>query len=104
MKLVSNLLWNTSILKAHSPAVVDGKVVIGGGEPKSLNIIAGSTLEVDDKVWTEDFELAAQGLIADGAITIVEGVKLSKADKAKAKKAKAAALKAQLAALDAEED
>ena len=104
MKIKSNLEWNTSILKAHSPAVVDGRVVIGGGEPKSLNIIAGSTTEVEDKVWLEDFKVAAQDLIEAGAIAVVEDVKLSKVDKAKANKAKAAALKAQLKALEAEED
>jgi hypothetical protein len=104
MKIKSNLEWNVGILKAHAPAVQDGKVVIGGGEPKALNIVAGSTIELNDQEWTEDFAVAAQELIDEGALTIVEDVKLSKEDKTKAKKAKIAAAKAALKALEADED
>jgi 3-phosphoglycerate kinase len=104
MKIKSNVIWNLGILKAHQPSVKDGKVVIGGGMPKSLNIVAGSTIELNDQEWLDDFAEASKDLIEDGALTIVEDVKLSKEDKAKAKKAKSAKLKAEIKALDAEED
>tara|TARA_R110000744_G_scaffold208461_11_gene327191 strand:+ start:7664 stop:8002 length:339 start_codon:yes stop_codon:yes gene_type:complete len=100
MKIKSTMVMNTSILAAHGPSVKDGKVVIGGGASKSLNIPAGSTIELADAVWLKDFAVAAKDLLAAGDVVIVEDVKLSKADKVKANKAKAADLKAQLKALE----
>jgi hypothetical protein len=100
MKIQSTMIMNTSILAAHGPSTKDGKVVIGGGAPKALNIPAGSTIEVADAVWLKDFAVAAKDLLASGEVVMVEDVVLSKADKAKANKIKAAELKAQLKALE----
>tara|TARA_R110000796_G_scaffold40420_3_gene100050 strand:- start:10558 stop:10881 length:324 start_codon:yes stop_codon:yes gene_type:complete len=103
MKIKSNLVMNTSILAPHSPSSIDGKVVIGGGVPVAVNIPAGSTIEIDDAVWLKDFAKAATDLISSGSLSILEEVKLSKADLAKAKKARAVALKAELAKLETAE-
>ena len=96
------MIFNTALFSPHSPSQVDGKVIIGGGEPESLNIPAGSTIELDDKVWLRDFAEAAQADIDAGNLVVVEKVKMSAAEKTKAKKERAKKLKAELAALEAE--
>lgn len=101
MKVKSTLIFNTSLLAQHSPSQIDGKVVIGGSQPKDVILPAGATLEIEDSLWVKYFEGPAQELISAGYLEITEEVVLSKSDADKAKKAKTAALKAQLAELEA---
>tara|TARA_R110000796_G_scaffold14055_10_gene46153 strand:- start:4487 stop:4816 length:330 start_codon:yes stop_codon:yes gene_type:complete len=101
MKVKSNLIFNTALLSAHAPAVQDGKVVIGGGVSKELNIPAGSTIEVVDAIWVRDFQEAAKDHIEHGSLTIVEDVKLSEADQDKADAAELKKLEAKAKKLKA---
>jgi hypothetical protein len=103
MKIKSNFVFNTSLLAQHTPTAVDGKIVIGGSQPKDLILPAGATLELEDVLWTKYFEASAQDYLKSGHLKITEAVKLSKVDEAKAKKARAASLKAELAELEAAE-
>ncbi len=58
MKIKSNMIFNTSLLARHAPAVVEGKVVIGGSAVESIVIPAGACLELDDLAWAKFAEAA----------------------------------------------
>lgn len=103
MKVKSTLPFNTSLLSQHGPSSKDGQVVIGGGAPREVNLPAGATLEIADKLWTEYFAAPAEAMLENGNLVIVEGVKLSKADQAAADKARLAAIAAEAKELKAKQ-
>jgi hypothetical protein len=80
MKITSNLPFNTSLFASH--VVKDKsatKVIIGGSAPEYLNIPAGSTIELEDKLW-EKFAKAAAPMINKGSLTLTVAPKLSVED------------------------
>jgi len=101
MKLKSNLLFNTSVLCRHKRPK-ENENIIGSNQPETLNIVAGSTLELKDEEWLK-FRDAAQPMIDKGEITILVDVVKSKAALAKEKAKKVEAARKLIAEVEAKE-
>lgn len=84
MRVQNQVNFNTSIYAKHT----------GQGTPEYITVPAGSTLELEDAVWTEKFAKAAAPQLENGNLKITKSVALTAEAEAEAQaKQLAAAVK-----------
>lgn len=71
MRIRNNKSFNVSVQGKH--------LTVGKGIPPRINLIAGAVLELDDKIWNDNFadSVAVQSSIKSGAFELVKAPALS---------------------------